>query len=142
VETNRIFLQDGSGVVKIRSAGLGPAVVSARTPGWPPAQATIAYRWPIVFLTAALLGGVLGALGAYVNAKRRVRSMLMRYLTRGVVVGLVVCVVYFGIGINLLQFKIDVRFFNEIAVFALAALSAMFGIPALAGAARSGGGGS
>jgi hypothetical protein len=42
-----------------------------------------------------------------------------------------VCVVYFGIGINLLQFQVDLRYFNEIAVFALAVLAAMFGIPAL-----------
>jgi hypothetical protein len=50
-------------------------------------------------------------------------------------VGLLVCVVYFGVGINLLQFDIQVQFFNELVVFALAALAAAFGIPAFSPAA-------
>jgi NO-binding membrane sensor protein with MHYT domain len=131
LETNRIFVSDGGGVVKLRSAGLGPATVSARAPGWLPVQTTIIYRWPLVFLAAALLGGLLGAFVGLGDLGRRSRSALVRSATRGTLVGLVVCAVYFGIGINLLQFQVDVRFFNEIAVFALAALAAMFGIPAL-----------
>ena len=131
LEANQIFVSSGGGVVKLRSAGLGPATVSARAPGWLPVQTTINYRWPFVFLTAALLGGALGGVVASVQGRRRSRSTILRFVTRGILVGLVVCVVYFGIGINLLQFQVDVRFFNEIAVFALAALAAMFGIPAL-----------
>src|SRR5215207_2184722 len=131
LETNRVFVSSGGGVVKLRSAGLGPATVSARAPGWLPVQATITYQWPLIFLTAALLGGALGGVVASVQGRRRTRSTILRFVTRGILVGLVVCVVYFGIGINLLQFQVDVRFFNEIAVFALAALAAMFGIPAV-----------
>lgn len=91
--------------MKLRSAGLGAAVLTARAPGMAAVRTTIVYGWPFIFVAAALLGGVL--------------------------VALVVCVVYFGIGINLLQFQVDLRYFNEIAVFALAVLAAMFGIPAL-----------
>src|SRR5215204_1249301 len=131
LEANQIFVSSGGGVVKLRSAGLGPATVSARAPGWLPVQTTINYQWPFVFLTAALLGGALGGVAASVQGRRRSRSTVLRFVTRGILAGLVVCVVYFGIGINLLQFQVDVRFFNEIAVFALAALAAMFGIPAL-----------
>jgi hypothetical protein len=141
LESNQIFVSSGGGVVKLRSAGLGPATVSARAPGWLPVQTTITYRWPLIFLTAALLGGALGGVVASVQGRRRSRSTVLRFVTRGILVGLVVCVVYFGIGINLLQFQVDVRFFNEIAVFALAALAAMFGIPALSALSKRGGGG-
>jgi hypothetical protein len=139
LETNRIYVSDGGGVVKLRSAGLGPATVSARAPGWLPVQTTITYRWPIVFLAAALLGGLLGAFVGLGDLRRRSRSALVRSATRGILVGVVVSAVYFGIGINLLQFQVDVRFFNEIAVFALAALAAMFGIPALSTLEKRGG---
>jgi hypothetical protein len=141
LEANQIFVSSGGGVVKLRSAGLGLATVSARAPGWLPVQTTIRYQWPLIFLTAALLGGALGGVVASVQGRRRSRSSVLRFVTRGILVGLVVCVVYFGIGINLLQFQVDVRFFNEIAVFALAALAAMFGIPALSALSKRGDGG-
>jgi hypothetical protein len=48
-----------------------------------------------------------------------------------VLVGLLTCLVYFGLGINLLEFNVNVQFFNELAVFALAALAGAFGIPML-----------
>jgi hypothetical protein len=130
LESNRLVLTAGGGVVKLRSAGLGPATISARAPGWSPAQVTIGYRWPVTFLLAALLGGLLGALVAYAHPRRGRRTSLGRLLLKGIGVGLLVCVVYFGVGINLLQFDIQVQFFNELVVFALAALAAAFGIPA------------
>lgn len=139
LESNRVLLSEGGSAVKLHSAGLGAAVLTARAPGVTAIRTTIVYGWPAVFVLAALLGGVLGALAAYVNAKRRTRQLLVRYLVRGVVVALAVCVVYFGIGINLLQFQVDVRYFNEIAVFALAVLAAMFGIPTLGALASKGG---
>jgi len=139
LEANQIFVRSGGGIVKLRSAGLGAATVSARAPGWLPVQATITYGWPLIFLTAALLGGALGGAVAAVQGRRRSRSTVIRSVARGILVGLVVCVVYFGIGINLLQFQVDVRFFNEIAVFAFAALAAMFGIPALSALSKRGG---
>jgi hypothetical protein len=131
LESNRIVVTQGGAVVKLRSAGLGPATISARAPGWSPAQVTIGYRWPVTFLVAALLGGLLGGLVAYAHAKRRRTISVGQFLLKGIAVGLLVCVVYFGVGINLLQFDIQVQFFNELVVFALAALAAAFGIPAL-----------
>ena len=135
LETNRIFVKDGGAVVKLRSAGLGPATVTARVVGWQPAEATITYQWPIVFLAASLLGGALGAVVA--SLQRKSRASLGRTVLKGVLIGLVVCAVYFGIGVNLLQFDVKIQFFNEIAVFALSALAAMFGIPALSGSGRA-----
>jgi hypothetical protein len=68
---------------------------------------------------------------AYAHTKRRRTTSVGQFLLKGIAVGLLVCVVYFGVGINLLQFDIQVQFFNELVVFALAALAAAFGIPAL-----------
>jgi hypothetical protein len=137
LETNQVVVGDAGGVVRVRSAGLGPATISARATGLGPAEVTIVYRWPIAFVTAALLGGLLGAFVANMYARRRSAGLLRRYLMKGVLVGLLTCLVYFGLGINLLQFDVNVQFFNELAVFALAALAGAFGIPALSGAARS-----
>lgn len=131
LETNRIVVTQGGAVVKLRSAGLGPATVSARAPGWSPAQVTIRYQLPIMFLGAALLGGVLGGIVAYSNARRRSTALLRRFVVKGIVVGLLTCVAYFGVGINLLQFNVQIQFFNELVVFALAAIAGAFGIPAL-----------
>jgi hypothetical protein len=130
LESNRIVVTQGGAVVKLRSAGLGAASISARAPGWSPAQVTIAYQWPVVFLGAAVLGGLLGGLVAHAHARRRRTTSMGQFLLKGIGVGLLVCVVYFGVGINLLQFDIQVQFFNELVVFALAALAAAFGIPA------------
>jgi peptidoglycan/LPS O-acetylase OafA/YrhL len=131
LESNRLVVTQGGAVVKLRSAGLGPAVISARAPGWSPAQVTIAYRWPITFLIAALLGGLLGGLVAHARTKRRRTASVGQFLLKGTGVGLLVCVAYFGVGINLLQLDIKVQFVNELVVFALVALAAAFGIPAL-----------
>jgi hypothetical protein len=131
LETNQVMVGDAGGVVRIRSAGLGPATITARGTGLGPAEVKIVYTWPIAFVTAALLGGLLGAFVAHMHVRRRSGTTLRRYLVKGVLVGLLVCLVYFGLGINLLEFDVNVQFFNELAVFALAALAGAFGIPAL-----------
>jgi hypothetical protein len=84
------------------------------------------------FLGAALAGGVLGGLVAYMYAKRRTRSVLRQYLLKGILARLLTCVVYFGLGITLIQFDVKIEFFSELAVFAVAALAGAFGITLLA----------
>jgi hypothetical protein len=136
LEMNQLYIAEAGGVVRIRSEGLGQATIGATAAGLAPAQITVAYTWPIAFVAAALLGGLLGGFVAHLYARRRSAVSPGRNLLKGVLVGLLTCLVYFGLGINLLQFNVDVRFFNELAVFGLAALAGAFGIPALSGAAR------
>jgi hypothetical protein len=62
------------------------------------------------------LGGMLGAVVGHMNVRRRSSASLSRYLAKGVLVKLLTCLVYFGLGINLLQFDVNVQFFNELAV--------------------------
>lgn len=133
LETHQITLApSGAAVARLRSAGRGMAKIRAVAPGFQVAETTIDFGWPIFFLLAALSGGLLGGLAAGTTTRQRGRKSrpLGAVLLHGVIIGLVVAVVYFGIGLNLLQFNVKVDHFNEIAVFALAALGAMFGIPA------------
>lgn len=136
LDTNQVTLGPGGAVARLRSAGRGPATIRAVAPGFQSGEARVEFGWPIVFLLAALSGGLVGGLAAATTSRQpaRKRRRLGAVLLHGVLIGLVVAVVYFGIGLNLLQFDVKVAHFNEIAVFALAALGAMFGIPALAGA--------
>ena len=132
LDTRSVTVANAGAVVKLRSAGLGDVTIDASARGWAPARITIVYRFPFEFLGAALAGGVLGGLVAYMYAKRRTPALLRQYLLKGVLAGLLTCVVYFGLGITLVQFDVKIEFFSELAVFALSALAAAFGIPLLA----------
>jgi hypothetical protein len=132
LDHNLVSVAQAGAVVKLRSAGLGHATINATAPGWSAARIRVRYRFPYEFLGAALLGGLLGGLVAYLYAKRRTAASLRQYLLKGVVAGLLTCVVYFGLGITLVQFNVQIQFFNELAVFALAALAGAFGITLLA----------
>jgi hypothetical protein len=60
--------------------------------------------------------------------KRVTRAGLRRALTRGLVLGLLAAVIYYAIGISLLQVDLGVARFNESAVFAFAALAGLLGL--------------
>ncbi len=140
LDTNQVTLgAGGATVARLRSAGRGPAKIRAFAPGFQSAETKIDFGWPIVFLLAAVSGGLLGGLATTTTRRQpgRKRRPLGTVLLHGVLIGVVAAVVYFGIGLNLLQFDVKVAHFNEIAVFAFAALAAMFGIPALSGASGS-----
>jgi hypothetical protein len=140
LDTNQVTLgAGGATVARLRSAGRGPAKIRAFAPGFQSAETRIDFGWPIVFLLAAVSGGLLGGLATTTTRRQpgRKRRPLGTALLHGVLIGVVAAVVYFGIGLNLLQFDVKVAHFNEIAVFAFAALAAMFGIPALSGASGS-----
>jgi hypothetical protein len=139
LDTNQVTLgPGGAAVARLRSSGRGPARIRAVAPGFQVAETRIEFGWPIFFLLAALSGGLVGGLATTTSRQSaRKRRPLGAVLLHGVLIGLVAAVVYFGIGLNLLQFDVRVAHFNEIAVFAFAALGAMFGIPALSGTSGS-----
>ncbi len=129
--TNRLVLTSGGGTVKLRSSGLGGAAMRASAPGFQTAETVVRFTWPTFFLLAALIGGAIGGVGAaYMATKRTSLRAMARYAARGLVLGFVVSVLYFGLGINLFGFG-DIPFLNEIAVFALSILGGLFGLPAL-----------
>jgi hypothetical protein len=131
LQQNRVAIDPGgSATVRLRSAGLGPAHIRATSPGMDAAEATVRYEWPISFLLAALLGGAVGGLAKGATQRRRAAG-LRRAVLVGLLIGFVVAVVYFAVEVNLTQFSVKAQFFDEAAVFALALLGGLFGIPLL-----------
>jgi len=124
-----------TGSTRLRSAGVGRVTVTASAPGYNDAQSTLEFVWPFGFFAAALLGGVFGGLGAATqNRKGRARTRWKEFGIKGVFAGILAAVVWYALGVNLLQFNPGVPRFNELAVFAFAALAGYFGIPRLGGA--------
>jgi hypothetical protein len=130
----------GHATARLRTDGIGTASISATSPGIDRADATIQYGWPSDFLALALVGGGIGALTSQLSRKRRGKARLVaRRVLAGSALGFAAAVVYFGLGVNLLGISIQNQLFNHSAVFGLALLGGMLGIPALAqtGAAKS-----
>jgi hypothetical protein len=120
----------GTGLVRIRSSGVGQAMIRAFAPGFGEDSVVFQFTFPFPFLAASLLGGVAGGVGAAASKQRVTRPGLRRALVRGLIFGLIAAVVYYAIGISLLHIDVGIARFNEGAVFALAALAGLFGIRA------------
>jgi hypothetical protein len=118
----------GSAMVHLRSAGIGPARLTATSPGMPKATATIDFGWPIAFLVAALLGGALGGAGKYMRRRGGRKNQLLKAVLGGALIGLIVAVAYYAVNVTLLPIAAKPQFFNESAVFALGMLGAFLGI--------------
>jgi hypothetical protein len=118
----------GSATVHLRSAGTGAAHITATSPGIDTATATIQFGWPVWFLLAALLGGAVGGVGKHVTRSPARKTGFLRPILVGALIGFVVAVAYYAVSVTLLPFPVDVPFFNESAVFALAMLGAFFGV--------------
>ena len=117
----------GSGTAVLRTRGRGPASISASSPGFHTATATIDFGWPLLFLLAALAGGTLGGVYRDMQRSRRRIGTRVRGILAGTLTGLVVAIAYFALGISLLPIDLTPPFFNEAAIFALAMLGGAFG---------------
>jgi hypothetical protein len=139
VATDRgVFLDDtvrigtsGSAKLRLRSAGIGPARITATSLVTDPVEATVQFGWPVTFLLAALLGGAIGGLTAHVNRRGGRKGRTGKALLKGLLIGFVVAVVYYAIDVNLLKLDVTVPFFDEAAVFAFALLGGVFGMRVL-----------
>ncbi len=123
--------------VRVRSAGIGPASIRAFAPGLGEDRVAFSYTWPVPFLLAALLGGVLGGLAAALSGGDKGRAA-RDAVVRGLVLGLLAAVVYYAVGVSLLQVDVGVQRFNEAAVFAFAALAGLLGLRLAPGKAAGG----
>jgi hypothetical protein len=123
VEPHQLMIgPDGTGSVRLRSAGIGPVTIGASSPAVPGASVLINYVFPFLFLVAALLGGALGGWAAKYRGERG-HSGTGGYIIKGTVYGFLAAVAYFALGVNILRVRVDIQFFNEGAVFAFAALA-------------------
>lgn len=120
----------GSGMITTvswRTDGLGDATIQAHATGADDGRGTVKFIFPFIFLIAAVLGG---AAGAALKALQRSGSKrpIMASVAIGMLGGVVAAVLYYAIGVSVLKVDVKVPFFNEAAVFSLAALAGLFGV--------------
>ena len=129
LETNSIKIgPSGSAMVHLRSSGTGMAHLSASSPGIDGASSGIPFVWPFGFVIGALLGGAVGGLAKRLRGSRARTTHLLKPALVGSLIGFVVAMAYYALNVSLLSFVIKPPFFDEVAVFALAMLGALFGI--------------
>lgn len=114
-----------AGVVNLRSESVGDVVIKAVHPNYRSNTLELKAVFPWLFLLLALLGGMIGALGKSLVGKKKIR---FRPLALGSILGLIVAVAYWGLGIVLIGFSIESRGFNEAMVLGLGLLAGYFGM--------------
>ena len=132
--------QGETAVATLRSARVGRATVQAVSPalGLASTPVTVQFTFPIWFLASALLGGLVGGTVAWLRGDRAKGIPL--YLLSAVLTGLLVAALYVaGLGMLVLPaVQLDVPYvLDDLFVFALAALGALFGIPKVLGGGAS-----
>jgi hypothetical protein len=113
-------------IVTLRSQGLGHSKITASSSSLNSNSLEFAFDFPWAFLLASLIGGLFGGFVKFLSSDKTKRSM-QRIVIGGILTGLIVAAVYYGLGISVIGIKIS-ALVNEIAVFALSALGAIVGI--------------
>jgi hypothetical protein len=129
LEPHQIELDAGGfGSVKLRSSGLGTTTVTASALMHESANTQVEFAFPVAFLVASLLGGLVGA-AAFVllTKKASLKVPAWKRLLGGVLAGLVIAVLY-TIGISVFGFPIGPRS-GEALYFSVSALGAVGGLP-------------
>ena len=114
--------------VLLRSEGLGKSKITASSSQSNSNPLVFDFNFPLYFLLASLFGGLLGGFVKYFTSDKE--KSLQKIVIVAILTGLIVAAVYYGLGISLIGVKIS-AILNEIAVFALSALGAIFGISSL-----------
>ncbi len=120
-----------TGRATLRSVGIGRDTIVARSGPFRSPPTELAYTWPLLFLGAALAGGVVGSAIAGFGAHRRGKEISRpAYLVSGLASGLLVAVA-FAVGLNLTGLQITTHQ-GEAVVFVVAAIGSLIGLPGLA----------
>jgi hypothetical protein len=124
LEPLRVTLDaSGTATARLRSSGLGSAVVELVDIDLGRATLPVDYQFPVAFVVAAILGGLIGGLAGHFRAQSK---CLNRAVARGVLIGVVAAAAW-AFGINLTGFDTG-EHFSEGAVFVIAALGALFDV--------------
>ncbi len=125
IEPNPVFVYyDRPSVVNLRSEGLGSTVLTTSSV-FNSNELNFTYTFPWVFILMAVIGGIIGALAKYFS--RQEKLSLRDSVLKGILLGFLGSVVYYVLGINLIEFNTS-DVFNEFAVLGFSALVAFFGI--------------
>ena len=111
-------------VVFLRSEGLGESIVSTSAK-YTSNTVSIPFVFPWLFIGMALLGGLIGGVAKHLFSDQG--SDLSKKLLYGLLIGLMSCVVYYVLGLNLLHLEMS-KAFNEFAILGFSFLSSYFGI--------------
>lgn len=112
-----------------RTGSLGTATIQAEAGeiGADKGYANVKFAFPLTFLIAAMVGGAIGAVVRQLLGRTNARS-LIRTVSTGMLVGVLAAGIYCAINVSILVIPVNVPFFNESAVFALAALAGLLGV--------------
>src|SRR5205814_9741686 len=81
--------ESGTGVAKLRSAGIGSAQITATDSPFHAGHGKVEFAWPVAFALATLLGGIVGALLRKDARRHPLGSILI-----GILAATVVCVAH------------------------------------------------
>ncbi len=119
--------------VYLSSEGTGEVKLTAYTNNLQSNDLNFKYIFPWAFLLSSILGGLIGGLAKYyLNGQKR--KFPTKPILGGILVGFIVAVAYYFLGINLAGLSVSAGF-SGIAVLGLSALGAYFGISTKPGAA-------
>ena len=130
VTPNSVFVHYNTPTtVYLRSDGIGTSTLSAVSTFGNSNELIFVYTFPWLFLLAAIAGGLIGSFAKYLLSAENKQSVT-KSLVGGILTGIIGAVAYYGLGLNLLGVNISAGL-NTLAVFALSALCAYFGITLL-----------
>lgn len=113
-----------TGMATLRSGGVGRDTVRAAAIALEDGVLELRYGWPISFVVAGLVGATLGGVFASRRSRRRKGDLVVS------VAGGVIAVVAYTLGLNLTGVALNVGY-SEAAVFLVAAVGSIVGLPAL-----------
>jgi len=126
LDPKQLTLDDnGQAHALLRSTSIGSATLNAASPPFAPAALSVVYEWPLRFLLAAGIGGLVGGIvrcGVKRGvAWRRVGLELLVSLLTGLIV-----FALFVLGVNVIGFALPARG-GEVLAFVVSALGAFLG---------------
>lgn len=115
--------------VYLRSEGTGNSKLSATSSVGNSNDLHFRYVFPWLFLLASILGGLTGSLAKYFLSVKE-KDSPVKPIIGGILIGFIGAVAYYGLGVSLLGISLSAGL-NALAVLALSALCAYFGISLL-----------
>jgi hypothetical protein len=125
LDSTRISVSaDRPAVISLRSMGLGVATIRAIHPQFRMGRAQVRFVFPLGFLIAAAIGGLIGAAISAIKGQNKASGQILVALA-AVLTGLVAAALY-AVGVNVTGFDIKVQF-GETATFLIATLAGLAG---------------